>query len=90
MTLLGVATFLAYGVDKRRAKSAKGRRVPERTLHQLSWFGGVVGGWLGRRVFRHKTRKRGFAVRLVLATLLHLTIAGTLAWLALRTIPVAG
>ncbi len=80
--LLSIATFTTYGVDKRRSKKPKARRVSERTLHRLSWFGGVAGAWLGRRLFRHKTRKRGFTVRLVLAAVLHLVIAGSLVWLA--------
>ncbi len=75
-----ITTFTAYGVDKRRAKKADARRIPERTLHRLSWLGGAPGGWLGRRAFRHKTRKRGFARRLTLASLLHAGIAGALGW----------
>ena len=81
MAALSIATFIAYGIDKRRAKK-KLRRIPERTLHRFSWLGGVAGGWLGRQGFRHKTQKRGFAVRLTAATLLHLALSGSLAWFA--------
>lgn len=81
MATLSLATFIAYGIDKRRAKK-KLRRIPERTLHRFSWLGGVAGGWLGRQGFRHKTQKRGFAVRLTLASLLHAGIAGALAWVS--------
>lgn len=81
MAALSIATFIAYGVDKRRAKK-KLRRIPERTLHRLSWLGGVAGGWLGRQGFRHKTHKRGFASRLSFASLLHAGIAGALGWFA--------
>jgi len=78
-----IATFIAYGVDKSRAKKKTNvRRIPERTLHRLSWLGGAPGGWLGRGMFRHKTQKPGFALRLTLASLLHASIAGTLAWFA--------
>ena len=80
MVALSVATFAAYGIDKRRAKQTNARRISERTLHRLSWLGGAAGGWLGRQTFRHKTRKSGFAVRLALASLLHASIVGTLAW----------
>jgi uncharacterized membrane protein YsdA (DUF1294 family) len=82
MVALSIATFIAFGVDKRRAKQANVRRIPERTLHRLSWFGGVAGGWLGRQRFRHKTQKRGFAIRLALASVLHVAIAGALVWFA--------
>lgn len=37
--VMSVVTFVVYGWDKRRA--CKGcRRVPERTLHILAFFGG--------------------------------------------------
>ena len=83
MTVLSIATFIAYGIDKRRAKKTNARRISERTLHRFSWLGGVAGGWLGRSGFRHKTQKRGFTIRLTLASVLHTGIAGALAWFAL-------
>ncbi|MEM6291030.1 MAG: DUF1294 domain-containing protein [Myxococcota bacterium] len=70
LAVLGLATFLAYAVDKRRAKN-KARRIPERTLHQLAWWGGVIGGWAGRHGLRHKTLKRAFAAHLIGASVLH-------------------
>jgi uncharacterized membrane protein YsdA (DUF1294 family) len=70
-TLLGlnVLAFLLFGFDKVRSKR-KGRRTSEATLLLFSWLGGFVGGWWGMSVFRHKTRKTSFRVRMVLATLL--------------------
>ncbi len=69
--VMNVVTFVAFGLDKSRA--AKGRRrVPEATLLGLSWATGLVGGWLGMMVFRHKTSKLGFKLKMVLATLLNL------------------
>lgn len=82
MALLSTVTFAAYGIDKRRAKKTNVRRIPERTLHRLSWLGGAPGGWIGRRGFRHKTQKPGFVAQLSLASLLHAAIAGALTWFA--------
>lgn len=81
---LSIVTFATYGVDKRRAKRKGARRVPEATLHRLAWLGGAPGGLLARQVLRHKSRKRDFAIRLGLATGLHLAIGATLLFAATR------
>ncbi len=78
---LSLTAFVAYAIDKRRAKNG-GRRIPERTLHRLAWLGGAPGGWAGRQVLRHKSRKKAFAVQLGLASLVHLAVAGALVWFA--------
>jgi len=49
-------TFILYGFDKSQSKR-KGRRVPEYTLHVLALAGGFMGGWAGRSLFHHKTKK---------------------------------
>jgi uncharacterized membrane protein YsdA (DUF1294 family) len=56
-----VVTFVAYGVDKRRAGRG-GWRISERTLHGLELIGGWPGALAGQAVFRHKRRKAGFMV----------------------------
>ncbi len=76
----GGVTFLAYGWDKSQAVRG-GRRIPERTLHLLALAGGVAGAWLGRSVFRHKTRHASFTVVLGFATVIH---GGILIWLIAR------
>ena len=66
----GIVTFALYGFDKMQAKR-DGGRVPEMILHLLTIAGGFIGGWAGRLVFRHKTRKPVFLIVLTLATILH-------------------
>lgn len=51
---MSVLAFVLYGLDKGLAKGRL-RRIPERTLLSLSFFGGAVGGLLGMLLFRHKT-----------------------------------
>jgi uncharacterized membrane protein YsdA (DUF1294 family) len=70
LTGAGIVTFLLYGFDKMQAKR-DGGRVPEIILHLLVLAGGFIGGWAGRIVFRHKTRKPVFLVVLILATVSH-------------------
>ena len=70
---LSVVTFNAYGYDKAQAK-AGGVRIPEIVLHGLALAGGFLGGWVGRAVFRHKTRKVSFTIVLAISTLLYLAL----------------
>lgn len=65
-----VATFIAYGWDKRRAVRA-GRRIPERTLHGLELIGGWPGALLAQAVFRHKRRKTRYVAVFVAIVALH-------------------
>ncbi|MCB1875696.1 MAG: DUF1294 domain-containing protein [Chromatiales bacterium] len=57
--LLSLATFLIYAWDKWSAKRGT-RRVPEKTLHLLSLFGGWPGALLAQNHLRHKSSKAPF------------------------------
>lgn len=57
--VMNVITFFYFGWDKMRAATQR-RRVRERTLWILMILGGSMGGLLGMRIFRHKTRKLSF------------------------------
>lgn len=78
---VNLLTFLAFGLDKWKARRAA-RRVPEATLLWLTWATGLVGGWFAVSTFRHKTRKRSFRIRMYLATVFNL--AWLLVWLGWR------
>jgi uncharacterized membrane protein YsdA (DUF1294 family) len=73
LVLISVITFFVYGYDKFQAKSG-GWRVPEKVLHGLALAGGFMGGWIGRIVFHHKTRKPVFTLILAISTLLYIGI----------------
>jgi uncharacterized membrane protein YsdA (DUF1294 family) len=80
LTIMSVITFLVYGYDKFQAKRG-GWRIPEKVLHGLALAGGFLGGWLGRAVFHHKTRKPIFTIVLTISTLIY---AGITFFLFLR------
>ena len=67
--IISLITLILYGVDKRRAKRGKWR-IPERVLIGFSLLGGGIGGWLGMKLFRHKTRRWYFHVINILGTAL--------------------
>jgi uncharacterized membrane protein YsdA (DUF1294 family) len=73
-------TFLLYGFDKTQSKNG-GWRVPEVILHGLALAGGFPGGWAGRSIFRHKTKKGIFVFVLTVSTVIHL---GLVYWLFIR------
>ncbi len=80
LAAISIITFLLYGFDKAQSKT-DGWRVPEVVLHGLALTGGFPGGWAGRSLFHHKTKKGFFVFVLVISTMIH---AGLWYWLFLR------
>lgn len=58
---INVVAFLAYGLDKYKAKNDLWR-ITEATLITLAVIGGSIGALLGMRFFHHKTKKPKFYV----------------------------
>ena len=73
LVIASVITFLLYGVDKTLSRG-KGQRVPEVVLHGLALAGGFPGGWAGRSIFRHKTKKGIFVLVLAVSTVIHVSL----------------
>ena len=61
--LVNVWTFMLFGFDKLRAEAGSWR-IAESTLLGFAFFGGIGGAYVGRRTFRHKTRKQPFSNQL--------------------------
>lgn len=79
--VMSVAAFVAFWVDKRRAGRGAWR-IPERTLHTIELLGGWPGALAARRVLRHKSVKRSYAVVLWFIVALHAAGWAAWAWLA--------
>lgn len=54
--LINLVTFLAFFIDKRRARLRR-RRIPEGTLFLLALLGGGFGAHYAMYRFHHKNRK---------------------------------
>lgn len=61
MILINLMTFFLYGIDKRKAIKDKSR-ISEFSLITFVVLGGAFGGFLGMKVFHHKTKKKKFKI----------------------------
>ena len=79
LIVVNLAAFLAFGLDKWKAKRKERResvrRVPEKTLFLLAALGGSAGALAGMRVFHHKTLHRSFRFGIPLILALQTIIA---------------
>lgn len=73
LVVVNFITWVAYGLDKGRAKSGKWR-IPERTLLLLALIGGSLGALAGMIMFRHKTRKAKFFISVPVMFVVHCVI----------------
>lgn len=83
LLLINGLTFVAFGLDKRRAEAGEWR-VPERALLLLALIGGWPGAKLAQHWYRHKTRKQPFRGLLNVIAVLHL---GLIVGLATPVVP---
>ena len=69
LLVMNLLAFALMGIDKMKAKRGSWR-IPEKTLFLVTALFGGLGGTLGMRVFRHKTKhwyfKFGFPALLAL------------------------
>jgi len=71
--LLNMIGFVLMCSDKKRAKRGEWR-IKESTLWLVAILGGAIGGYIGMRVFRHKTKHTSFAVLFPLIALGHIVL----------------
>ena len=61
LVIINLMTFIAYGMDKRKAKKGKWR-IPEKTLLLFAVVGGTIGALGGMYFWRHKTKHAKFTI----------------------------
>ncbi len=72
--ILNVWTFMLFGIDKIRAEEGSWR-ISEGSLLFCAFFGGSIGAYVGRAIFRHKTRKQPFSSELHQIAVMHIIAA---------------
>ncbi|RGT72601.1 DUF1294 domain-containing protein [Mediterraneibacter massiliensis] len=79
LAAVNLLAFLLYGEDKRRARKGK-FRIRERTLLLAACAGGAAGSLAGMLFFRHKIRKSGFFLTVLLFFLLQWSVLLYISW----------
>ncbi|WP_226526268.1 DUF1294 domain-containing protein [Metabacillus niabensis] len=59
--LVNMICFLLMASDKKRAVRGEWR-IKESTLWLFALLGGAIGGYIGMKVYRHKTKHTSFIV----------------------------
>ena len=75
---INALAFLAFGIDKYKAKHEKWR-ISEATLLLLAALGGSVGAWCGMKVWHHKTMHKKFRFGIPALFILQVALA---VWIA--------
>ena len=58
---INIVAFIAFGIDKYKAKRDKWR-IPESTLLTMAVLGGSIGALAGMKIWRHKTLHNKFRI----------------------------
>lgn len=77
LLIINAVSFILMLADKRKAKK-NAWRIPEATLMGVAAIGGSLGGMLGMRLFRHKTKHPKFSIGIPVLLALHIAL---LVWL---------
>lgn len=80
LAAVNLAAFALMGLDKRRARRGAWR-ISEKALFLPAVLGGALGGLLGMRVFRHKTKHWYFRFGMPALLIVQVILAG---WIAAR------
>ena len=73
LLVTNLAAFMAFGIDKLKARKDRWR-IPEKTLLMMGLCFGGIGQLVGMRVFRHKTKKWYFVVSGVVFSIIQIAI----------------
>ncbi len=77
LAIINAAAFVLMHSDKKKA-IRKQWRIPEKVLLGICAVGGSLGGFLGMRLFRHKTKHARFYVGIPVMLVAQI---GLLCWL---------
>lgn len=82
LVLSSVMSIFLFGLDKRAAQQNR-RRVPEKRLLVVAALGGWPGAVFASVLFRHKTIKTSFRVKLIAASIFNVLMVSAIVWCTL-------
>ncbi|WP_312815856.1 DUF1294 domain-containing protein [Sedimentibacter sp.] len=71
--IINLISFIIFFIDKQKSKKDRWR-IQEKTLHTLSYIGGVFGSIASMLLFHHKTKKPDFVIITIIALMLNLFV----------------
>lgn len=82
LIFFAVMSFFAFVLTMydKFAAQANRRRIPEKTLMLVAFFGGAIGMYLTMQLIRHKTMHKKFTVGVPVMILLHIAIIAVTAY----------
>ncbi len=63
LATVNIGSFYYFALDKRKALKHQ-HRIPEKSLLIMTLAGGTVGSLLAMVLFKHKTRKKSFLLKI--------------------------
>lgn len=69
--IINLISFVLFFIDKQKAKKDRWR-IQEKTLHTMSFLGGVFGSIAAMVIFHHKTKKTAFVVITIAALIFNI------------------
>lgn len=73
LVIINALGLLLMLIDKQKAKKGAWR-ISERTLLLVAAIGGSLGGLMGMRLFRHKTKHMKFVIGFPVLLVLHIVL----------------
>lgn len=70
---INIVSFIMFGIDKLKSIN-KQNRIPNAVLMSFLFFGGTIGGFLGMKIFHHKTNKDYYTVGIKLISLMQIIV----------------
>lgn len=73
LLVINSISFVLFGIDKSNALNRKSR-IPNVILISSLFIGGTIGGFLGMKIFHHKTSKDYYSEGIKFIALMHLIV----------------